>query len=59
MRLAPSLHRLGEAIVSCYLLKEVGEITIIDAGVPATRELPSSVVSRAVKAPNGVCGSAS
>lgn len=35
MRLAPSLHRLGEAIVSCYLLEEAGEVTIIDAGVPA------------------------
>ena len=35
MRLAPSLHRLGEAIVSCYLLEEAGEVTVIDAGVPA------------------------
>jgi len=35
MRIAPSLHRLGEAIVSCYLLEEAGEVTIIDAGVPA------------------------
>ena len=35
MRLAPSLHRLGQAIVSCYLLEEAGEVTIIDAGVPA------------------------
>ena len=35
MRLAPSLHRLGEPIVGCYLLEEAGEVTIIDAGVPA------------------------
>jgi glyoxylase-like metal-dependent hydrolase (beta-lactamase superfamily II) len=35
MRLAPSLHRLGEATVSCYLLEDAGEVTIIDAGVPA------------------------
>ena len=35
MRLAPSLHRLGEPIVSCYLIEEAGEVTIIDAGVPA------------------------
>lgn len=35
MRLAPSLHRLGEEIVACYLLEEAGEVTIIDAGVPA------------------------
>jgi glyoxylase-like metal-dependent hydrolase (beta-lactamase superfamily II) len=35
MRLAPSLHRLGEEIVSCYLVEEAGEVTIVDAGVPA------------------------
>lgn len=35
MRLAPSLHRLGEEIVGCYLVEEAGEVTIIDAGVPA------------------------
>ncbi|MEX1294718.1 MAG: MBL fold metallo-hydrolase [Candidatus Limnocylindrales bacterium] len=35
MRLAPSLHRLGESIVACYLLEEAGEVTIVDAGVPA------------------------
>ena len=35
MRIAPSLHRLGEPIVGCYLLEEGGEVTIIDAGVPA------------------------
>jgi glyoxylase-like metal-dependent hydrolase (beta-lactamase superfamily II) len=35
MRLAPSLHRLGEEIVCCYLIEEAGEVTIIDAGVPA------------------------
>lgn len=35
MRLAPSLHRLGEEIVACYLLEEAGAVTIVDAGVPA------------------------
>jgi glyoxylase-like metal-dependent hydrolase (beta-lactamase superfamily II) len=35
MRLAPSLHRLGEEIVGCYLLEEAGGVTVIDAGVPA------------------------
>lgn len=35
MRLAPSLHRLGEEIVSCYLVEEGGAVTLIDAGVPA------------------------
>jgi glyoxylase-like metal-dependent hydrolase (beta-lactamase superfamily II) len=34
MRLAPSLHRLGEEIVGCYLVEEAGAVTIIDAGVP-------------------------
>jgi glyoxylase-like metal-dependent hydrolase (beta-lactamase superfamily II) len=46
MRLAPSLHRLGEAIVSCYLLEEAGEVTIIDAGVPAYYgELPGELAA--------------
>jgi glyoxylase-like metal-dependent hydrolase (beta-lactamase superfamily II) len=35
MRLAPSLHRLGEEIVGCFIIEEAGEVTIIDAGVPA------------------------
>jgi glyoxylase-like metal-dependent hydrolase (beta-lactamase superfamily II) len=35
VRLAPSLHRLGEEIVSCYLVEEAGAVTLIDAGVPA------------------------
>jgi glyoxylase-like metal-dependent hydrolase (beta-lactamase superfamily II) len=35
MRLVPSLHRLGEEIVACYLLEEAGAVTIVDAGVPA------------------------
>jgi glyoxylase-like metal-dependent hydrolase (beta-lactamase superfamily II) len=35
MRLAPSLHRLGDEIVCCYLLEEAGEVTLVDAGVPA------------------------
>ena len=35
MRLAPSLHRLGAEIVGCYLVEEAGEVTLIDAGVPA------------------------
>jgi glyoxylase-like metal-dependent hydrolase (beta-lactamase superfamily II) len=29
------LHRLGEDFVSCYLVEEAGEVTLIDAGVPA------------------------
>jgi glyoxylase-like metal-dependent hydrolase (beta-lactamase superfamily II) len=35
MRLATSLHRIGDDHVSCYLVEEAGEVTIVDAGVPA------------------------
>lgn len=35
MQLAPSLHRIGEDLVNCYLVEEAGEVTIVDAGVPA------------------------
>jgi glyoxylase-like metal-dependent hydrolase (beta-lactamase superfamily II) len=33
MRLVPSLHRLGDDHVNCYLVEESGEVTVIDAGV--------------------------
>jgi glyoxylase-like metal-dependent hydrolase (beta-lactamase superfamily II) len=33
MRLAPSLHRIGDDHVNCYLVEESGEVTIVDAGV--------------------------
>ena len=35
MQLAPSLHRLGNDRVACYLIEEAGSVTIIDAGLPA------------------------
>lgn len=35
MQLTPSLHRLGEDLVTCYLIEEAGEVTVVDAGVPA------------------------
>jgi glyoxylase-like metal-dependent hydrolase (beta-lactamase superfamily II) len=35
MRLAPSLHRLGDRKVGVYLIEEGGSVTIVDAGVPA------------------------
>jgi glyoxylase-like metal-dependent hydrolase (beta-lactamase superfamily II) len=36
MRIAPGIHRIGSNdIVNSYLLEEAGEVTIIDAGVPA------------------------
>ena len=34
MRLAPSLHRLGNDIVACYLVDTPDGITLIDAGLP-------------------------
>ena len=35
MQLAPSLHRLGDDRVACYLIEEAGAVTIVDAGLPA------------------------
>lgn len=35
MLLAPSLHRLGNDRVACYLIEEAGAVTIVDAGLPA------------------------
>ncbi|WP_033211767.1 MBL fold metallo-hydrolase [Kitasatospora phosalacinea] len=34
MKLAPHLHRLGNDIVSCYLIDTAEGITLIDAGLP-------------------------
>jgi glyoxylase-like metal-dependent hydrolase (beta-lactamase superfamily II) len=33
MKLAPSLHRIGNDIVAAYLIEENGQLTLIDAGV--------------------------
>ena len=33
MKLAPSLHRIGNDIVACYLVEADGGLTLIDAGV--------------------------
>jgi glyoxylase-like metal-dependent hydrolase (beta-lactamase superfamily II) len=33
MKLAPSLHRIGNDIVAAYLVEEDGQLTLIDAGV--------------------------
>lgn len=35
MKLATSLHRLGDDRVACYLIEEAGAVTIVDAGLPA------------------------
>jgi glyoxylase-like metal-dependent hydrolase (beta-lactamase superfamily II) len=34
MRLAPSLHRLGNGLVNSYLVEESGGVTVIDTGLP-------------------------
>ena len=34
MRLAPSLHRIGDDHVNCYLIEEAGEVSVVDAGLP-------------------------
>jgi glyoxylase-like metal-dependent hydrolase (beta-lactamase superfamily II) len=46
MRLAPSLHRLGDRMVGVYLLEESGLVTIVDAGVPGYySELPRELAA--------------
>ncbi len=36
MQIAPSIHRVGDrSMVNAYLVEEAGEVTVIDAGVPA------------------------
>jgi glyoxylase-like metal-dependent hydrolase (beta-lactamase superfamily II) len=32
---APRIHRVGEEIVNSYLVEDAGEVTVVDAGVPA------------------------
>lgn len=34
MKLAPSLHRLGNGTVNSYLVEEAGGVTLVDAGLP-------------------------
>ncbi len=46
MRLAPSLHRLGDRLVGVYLIEEAGSVTIVDAGVPGYwDELPRELAA--------------
>lgn len=46
MRLAPSLHRLGDRMVGVYLVEEAGSVTIVDAGVPGYySELPRELAA--------------
>ena len=34
---APGVHRLGTALVNCYLVVDGGRLTLVDAGLPAFR----------------------
>jgi glyoxylase-like metal-dependent hydrolase (beta-lactamase superfamily II) len=47
MKIADGIHRIGDrSIVNSYLLEEVGEVTIIDAGVPGFyRDLPHELAA--------------
>jgi glyoxylase-like metal-dependent hydrolase (beta-lactamase superfamily II) len=33
---APGIHRLAHAYVNCYLVEELGQVSIVDAALPAT-----------------------
>jgi len=35
MRIVPSVHRLGDDHVNAYLVEDGGEVTVVDAGLPA------------------------
>lgn len=47
MRIAPSIHRVGgNSAVNAYLIKEAGEVTIIDAAMPGLyRDLVSELAT--------------
>jgi glyoxylase-like metal-dependent hydrolase (beta-lactamase superfamily II) len=36
--LAPGVHRLGNALVNCYLVEDGNRMTLVDAGLPAFRQ---------------------
>ncbi len=41
MKIAPSLHRLGNGLVNSYLVEDAGSVTIVDAGLPGYwKDLP-------------------
>ncbi|GGH36544.1 MBL fold metallo-hydrolase [Microbacterium album] len=50
----PGVHRLEHAHVNCYLIEEQGEITIIDAALPATWRLLPDVLAALGSAPDAV-----
>ena len=36
-QLAPGVHRLGNALVNCYLIEDGNSMTLVDGGLPAFR----------------------
>ena len=47
MRIAPSIHRIGDSsIINAYLVQEANEVTVVDAGVSGLyRDLPRELAS--------------
>ena len=46
MQIGPSLHRLGPGNVNAYLIEDAGEVTIVDAGLPAFwADLPAELAA--------------
>ena len=37
MKVAPGVHRLGNAYVNCYLIEDGNQLTLVDAGLPGFR----------------------
>jgi glyoxylase-like metal-dependent hydrolase (beta-lactamase superfamily II) len=46
VKIAPSLHRLGNSLVNSYLVEESGAVTIVDAGLPGYwKDLPTELAA--------------
>lgn len=51
---APGVHRLHHAYVNCYLIEEAGEITVVDAALPATWPLLEQALAAIGASPSQV-----
>jgi glyoxylase-like metal-dependent hydrolase (beta-lactamase superfamily II) len=48
-QLAPGVHRLGNALVNCYLIEDGNRMTLVDAGFPGfRRQLDAYLRSRGI-----------
>ncbi len=46
MKITTGIHRLGAGLINAYLVEENGEVTIIDAGLPAYwADLPAELAA--------------